>query len=222
MIAEPMTLLTDYALAAVSGYSGWRLLLRREAQASRRWWAIAFGGLACAAALGGTHHGFAPLMNSTVAQLVWKLTVLGIGAFSFGMVAGSAVAVTTGALRHVVLAAAGVKLAGFWAWMLAHDEYRYVIVDTAAAMTALVVLHGWSYAARRDRASAWTLAAVAVSGVAAAVQASGFALHQHFNHNDLYHVIQIAAMTLFYKGATLLRDHLPSSPRLQHQRFESS
>jgi hypothetical protein len=34
----------------------------------------------------------------------------------------------------------------------------------------------------------------------------GFALHQHFNHNDLYHVIQIAAMVLFYIGAKQLRD----------------
>jgi hypothetical protein len=42
--------------------------------------------------------------------------------------------------------------------------------------------------------------------LAAAVQASGFALHRHFNHNDLYHVVQIAAMVLFYTGARRLRD----------------
>jgi hypothetical protein len=30
--------------------------------------------------------------------------------------------------------------------------------------------------------------------------ASGIALHPHFNHNDLYHVVQIAAMLLFYRG----------------------
>ena len=50
------------------------------------------------------------------------------------------------------------------------------------------------------------LAAAVVSALAAAVQASGFSLHQHFNHNDLYHVIQIAAMALLYKGARRLRD----------------
>ena len=44
------------------------------------------------------------------------------------------------------------------------------------------------------------LAGVAVSILAGLAQASGFALHAHFNHNDLYHVIQTAAMLAFYKG----------------------
>ena len=59
---------------------------------------------------------------------------------------------------------------------------------------------------RRDRASRWILAGVGVSVLAAGVQASGFALHRNFNHNDLYHVIQIAAMILLYAGARRLRD----------------
>jgi hypothetical protein len=44
------------------------------------------------------------------------------------------------------------------------------------------------------------LAGVALSVAAALAQALGVALHRHFNHNDLYHVIQIAAMLLFYRG----------------------
>jgi hypothetical protein len=58
----------------------------------------------------------------------------------------------------------------------------------------------------RDRASRWMFGAVGASALAAGVQASGFALHRHFNHNDMYHVIQIAAMALFYIGAGRLRD----------------
>ena len=45
-----------------------------------------------------------------------------------------------------------------------------------------------------------------VSFVAAAVQVSGVAIHQQFNHNDLYHVIQMGGMYLFYRGALLLTD----------------
>jgi hypothetical protein len=41
---------------------------------------------------------------------------------------------------------------------------------------------------------------------AAGVQASGYTLQRNFNHNDLYHVIQTAAMLLFYIGARRLRD----------------
>ena len=39
----------------------------------------------------------------------------------------------------------------------------------------------------------------------AMVQASGFRLHEHFNHNDLYHVIQMVALVLLYRGAKRLQ-----------------
>jgi hypothetical protein len=41
--------------------------------------------------------------------------------------------------------------------------------------------------------------------MAGLVQASGFRLHEHFNHNDLYHVIQTAAVLLLYRGAKRLQ-----------------
>ena len=55
---------------------------------------------------------------------------------------------------------------------------------------------------RRDRRAArWMLAGVAVSAIAAVVQQSGWSLHEHFNHNDLYHVIQGVAIWLLYRSA---------------------
>ena len=47
---------------------------------------------------------------------------------------------------------------------------------------------------------------VLVSFMAAAVQVNGVALHDHFTHNDLYHVIQTGGMYFFYRGALLLKD----------------
>ena len=207
MIAEPMTMLTDYALAAVTGWLGWRLLRARAMHIARLWWAIALIALALAAILGGSYHGFAPLLGASTLNLLWKAAVLVIGVAALGMMAGSAHATTAGSPRKLLLVLAAGQFLLYAAWMMGHDDYIFVVADTAAAMAALVILHAWSYAVRRDPASAWMLAAVAVSALAAAVQASGLALHQDFNHNDLYHVIQIAAMTLFYTGAKLLRDH---------------
>jgi hypothetical protein len=50
------------------------------------------------------------------------------------------------------------------------------------------------------------LAGIGVSAAAAAVQFHGVALHEHLNHNDLYHLIQLAGMVLFFRGGKLLRD----------------
>jgi hypothetical protein len=52
----------------------------------------------------------------------------------------------------------------------------------------------------------WLIAGVLVSLVAAIVQARRLAPHRHFNHNDLYHVIQMAALYAFYRGGALLVD----------------
>ncbi|MDZ4854296.1 MAG: hypothetical protein SGJ26_05485 [Nitrospirota bacterium] len=38
------------------------------------------------------------------------------------------------------------------------------------------------------------------------VQVNGVALHQDFNHNDLYHVVQMGGMSLFYRGALVLKE----------------
>ena len=202
-IAEPSTLLTDYALASVTGWLAWSLFRVREGQRARSFWALAFAALALAAALGGTWHGFAPAFAPIAVILVWKATVLSVGIASFGMLAASANAVTTGAARKVLLAFAAVKLAVYSGWMLGHDEYIWVILDTGCALLLVAALNLWTV---RDPASRWILAGVGVSVLAAAAQASGFALHRHFNHNDLYHVIQVAAMVLFYVGARGLRD----------------
>ena len=205
-IAEPMTLLTDYALAGVTGWLGWRLLRAGEGQSARSFWALAFAAITVAAVLGGTHHGFAPQLAEGSLQMLWKATVLAVGIASFAMLAGSVIAVTTGSLRKALLALATAKLALYSGWMLSHSEFIYVIADTGTTMAALAVLHGGLAMQNGDRASRWVLGGVGVSVIAAGVQASGFALHRHFNHNDLYHVIQIAAMVLFFIGSRRLRD----------------
>lgn len=206
MIDEPMTMLTDYALAGVTGWLGWLLFRARGGQAVRSYWALAFTALALAAALGGSYHGFAKALAESAQHLMWKATVLAIGIASFGMFAGSAIAVAAGNTRKLLLALAAAKLALYSGWMLAHDAFIYVIADTGMAMAMVAALHGWSAVRGRDIASLWMLGAVGVSVLAAGVQASGFVLHRYFNHNDMYHVIQIVAMAMFYIGAKQLRD----------------
>ena len=178
---EPTTVLTDYALAAVSGFLGFRLI------GYSKLWALAFLALALGALLGGTWHGF--WQN----DVLWKATTLTVGVASFGMVAGSSNAVTTGNVRTALIAFAALKLLAYAFWMLYHDDFIWVVADTGTALLIVALLHLWRF-------NGWMLAGVAVSVLAGLVQASGFALHAHFNHNDLYHVIQAGAMLLFYRG----------------------
>jgi hypothetical protein len=186
---EPMTVVTDYALGGVAAWLSF--LLFRNTQTSRRLWALAFAALAAAAFLGGTWHGFLQ------SNLLWKATTLSAGVASFGMVAGSSYAAFSGQPRMLVLTAALAKLLVYSAWMLSHDAFLYVVIDTGLAFTAVAAMHLWKW-------NGPILAGVAVSIAGALVQASGLRPHPHFNHNDLYHVIQIAALVLLYRGAKRL------------------
>lgn len=196
MISEPMTTATDYALALVTLFLGWRLWTGREHERARLYWALAFGALALGAALGGTFHGFA-------LQAVWKPTLLAVGLASLGMVCGSAYATTAGVIRHALFAFAWLKFVLFAAWISGHDQFIWVIADTAIAFAMVAALHALH---ARDMASRWILAGVGLSVVAGAAQASQFDLHPNFTHNDVYHLIQLGAMFAYFAGARRLAD----------------
>ena len=181
---EPSTVITDYLLGLVCSWVAFRLM-RSDAR-PQKLWGFAFAALAVGAFLGGTWHGFVQ------SDLLWKATVLSVGFASFGMVAGSGHAFTW--LR--ILAA--IKLLLYLGWMLFHDDFIYVVLDTGIALIVVAAIHLWKW-------NGPMLAGVALSVLAGAVQASGLRLHEHFNHNDLYHVIQTVAVLLLYQGAKRLR-----------------
>jgi hypothetical protein len=199
MIAEPTTAITDYVLSAVTAALAWRLFRRRQGQRARELWAVGFVALALTALLGGTYHGFG------IAAL-WPPTLLLAGVASFGMLAGSVMATTTGALRRAVLGVAALKVVAYVAWTIGHDDFIAVVLDSGLAMAGVAVMHARPALRGHDRAARAMLGGVAVSVLGVLVQASGFTLHRHVNHNDLFHVIQLAGTILFYAGARRLRD----------------
>ena len=196
MISEPMTLATDYLLAAITAALAVHILRGTEGQYARRLWGLAFFALALGAALGGTHHGFQ-------LEALWKPTVLMVGLASCGMVAGSAFATAHGRLRQALVAFALVKLAAFWLWIWEDDRFIWVVADTGLGFALVALLHALR---AKEPGSGAILAGVGLSVVAGLVQASGLDLHRHFNHNDLYHVIQAVAIAAYYRGVRLLSD----------------
>lgn len=196
MISEPMTLATDYLLAAAAAIIALRVLRSAGGQDCRRWWGVAFIALALGAALGGTHHGLR-------LEALWKPTVLVLGVASAGMVAGSALATAPGMWRIALVALAAAKLALYWTWVWRDDRFIWAVADTGTAFALVALLH---LIAWRRPGSRWIVAGVAVSIAAAAVQASGIDLHRHFNHNDLYHLVQLVALLLYYRGVRVLTD----------------
>jgi hypothetical protein len=70
----------------------------------------------------------------------------------------------------------------------------------AVAMLATLILY-LTPAVRGRRGSAAVVAGILVSFLAAGIQQAGIAPPPAFNHNDLYHVVQMVGVVLLYRGA---------------------
>lgn len=205
-LAEPTTTLTDYALAALAAVLALRLLRGASVpgRAAARLLAASFAATAAAALTGGTYHGFAPYLSGPAHEGLWSVTYSLIGLASTLLTASALFAVAGAGWRPVVLAASALRYAAYLVFLLPRRAFRFVVYDyaltlaVAAVATLLLARRGAGEAAR------WLGAAVVVSLLGALVQRSGFALHPHFNHNDLFHVVQMAGLVLFYRAGQAL------------------
>ncbi len=207
-LAEPTTTLTDYVLAACGGFFGGRLLAfgRRADQASIVLWAAALLLTAFAAICGGTSHGFAPHLGPGARTALWLVTYDAIGLANASLLSGAAFAATKGTLRRILLVAASVRFIVYVAYLTQHQAFRYVVYDFGVTAAALLAFAVHAQLRRRGPEARWVFGALALSCVGVLVQRSGFAPSPHFNHHDLFHVIQTAGLYFFYRAGLLLRD----------------
>ena len=207
-ITEPMTMMTDYVMGALAFVLAMRIVGDAAAgrQLSGRLWAAALVMTAVAAFLGGTYHGFIQWMPGASGRALWKATLLATGIGSACLLAAAVTAATAGALQRALLAVVAVKLL-VYVWTIAtKDQFALVIADYGTALLA-VALAAWVIRPSGLTPAAWWITGgVAVAAVAGAIQWARLAPHVHFNHNDLFHVVQMASLYLLYRGGLLLRD----------------
>ncbi len=207
-VSEPMTLATDYLLALVVCYLGARLYKasRTDEQVAVRLWSLAFFASALAAASGGTFHGFALQLAPLVNLVLWKTTVYAVGLASLFLLCAGLFSLVSGRLLDWLLFACFGKFMIYAFWMTGHDDFKYVIYDYAPAMVLVLGIELYKLFGRRSPGAGWIIGGILVSFAAAGIQMSGLVFHRHFNHNDLYHLVQIGAFYLLYRGGVLLRD----------------
>ena len=189
VIQEPMTVATDYVLAIAAAIFAARLWRTNPM------WSLAFLFTAAGSFFGGTYHGWPLLWALAIPVLLWKLTMLSIGTASFFLLAGSS---------RSLLAFGAVKYIIYLGWILIHSEFTWVIIDYGLSLLIVAIVVR----------TKWVIGSVIASVIGALVQQSGFALHEHFNHNDLYHAIQLVALWLLYRGGKLMN---PSTAPLTNQ-----
>jgi len=200
---EVVTMATDYLLAATAfGAAMW--LWKTAADAPGRWWAAAFVATGVAAVLGGTSHGYAPVLDRETHGLVWRFTYVTVGIANFCILYGAALAAVPPRAHRAVLAVLVVRLVVVAAALIALAQFRYVLYDYAITLAGLLGLAA-ALAGRRLPGSGWVVAGVAASALGAVVQLGRIGQGSAFNHNDLFHVVQAIGIALYARGGRDLK-----------------
>ena len=202
ILHEPMTVFTDFILAALSAWWARRLAQSGKTGISTAGgnWTWALAASAAAAFFGGVSHGF-PALPRPLPWLLWKSVQTAIGLAAFFTVRATALSRLPPRASRAALRLAAAQLALYLAWAAYYDDFIYSIVDYGAAFVFALVAHLPAALRRADPAARAIAGGIVVCFAGAAIQAAGIAPHPHFNHNDLYHVIQMLGTWLIYRGA---------------------
>jgi predicted membrane channel-forming protein YqfA (hemolysin III family) len=203
-----MTVATNAVLAMLAFGFAVSLAKQSAAERSAAEGCLAAGLLATglAAIIGAIAHGTDPASGASRRARFWRDALYATGFIGAASVASVAFFAARGSTRTVILAFAAIKLLVFLYRVTRQPEFRIAAADYGVALAILLVGAASETIRRRAPGMTWLMAGVVVSLVAGIVQARRFALHRHFNHNDLYHVIQMAALYAFYRGGALLVD----------------
>jgi len=203
-----MTVATNAVLAVLAFVFATRLAQHSatEGSAAGGCLAAALSATGLAALIGALAHGTDPARDAALRERFWRGALYTTGLIGAASVASVAFFATRGITRSAILALAGIKLVVFIVRVTRRPEFRIAAADYGAALAIVLVGAAYETFWRRAPGMVWLIAGVLGSLVAGIIQARKLALHRHFNHNDLYHVIQMVALYAFHRGGTLLVD----------------
>ena len=200
---EPMTVLTDILLAAAAIWAGSRIWGVSHTP-THLCFALSFFLIAVGTLAGATIHAVRHTSLVRWVPLLWRITGIAVGTSVTAMLAGTFYHLLpveyADLLRWTVL---GLSIL-YAAWIWRDYRFRNVIVFYSISMAFVLGAMGLSYVSTGSEGAKLIAVGILISFAAAAVQRSGFTLGRHFNHNDIYHVIQLIGLYFFYRGAILL------------------
>ena len=214
-MTEPDVALTDYGVtlecAILTG-----LLFRREParRGLRNLFALLFASAGVAALAGGTVHGFF-LRESALGAILWRIVLLAVGLTALaGWSIGGRLLFPERTARLVEVLAA-VECAAYTFVVLAIDQSFWIAIANYAPSVFFVAFSFLVAYRRHGEGPLLTgLVGLLLMIAGAIVQRLRVAVHPaYFNHNALFHVIQMAAFLLVFVAGRHLVGVPPAAER---------
>lgn len=200
--AEQTTAATDAVFAIIAFACSLSVLLTgREHQWRARLWAAVLALLSMAALLGAAAHGIK--MPAEINLLIWQPISLGLGVtialFSVGVVYdlwGQPAA--RGSLPWLTTVAVG-----FFVVTQFLQSFAVFVVYQSIAMLFAICAYYWLAVSRRAVWAGFMAAGILITIIAGAIQAQGslsIKLIWEFDHNGIYHLVQMPGVVLLAAG----------------------
>jgi hypothetical protein len=200
-MTEPDVTLTDYGLFVECAVFAWVIARRASDPGGLRSWVVLFFvSTALAALFGGTVHGFFVEDEDGVGQLLWKLSMLAIGATALaGFAIGARLLFAGRRADRLIFVASSVAVVYAAVIVFVSDAFWVAVAGYLPA--ALFLFAVFVRVATRERAPWARLGTrgLALSFVAAGIQQLRVAIHPvYLTHNALYHLVQAVSLALIF------------------------
>jgi hypothetical protein len=200
---ERTTAGTDLILALLAlGCCLFVLRVGRGAPGEARVWGGAFALLSLAAFLGAIAHGLK--MPPRANALLWRPLNLALGLTISLFVVGVVYDLRNkAAARRILAPMLAVGVGFFVLTQVASGTFLMFVLFQAVAMLFALGAYGWLGVKRRLAGAWWMAGGVLATLIAAAIQATGavsFTLVWPFDHNGVYHLVQMVGLLLLTAG----------------------
>lgn len=206
-IQEPMTMITDYIIGFQTIIMATLLIINFNSDISRILVAISFIATGIGAFLGGSSHGFKQFFTKKQDSVIWKLTMVMLGIATVSLTLGVLVSSITESLLYFILV--GISILSFiiyTLWIMKHPKFIYIILYYVPSMLMIMIVKIVTLISVQDPSSIYFIMGVLLAFMGAGIQAKGISFHKHFNHNDLFHVVQMISFIFLYIGVLHFND----------------
>ena len=205
---EPMTVFTDLLIVFFSIWFGrivqmWFTVKLMEVHFH---FSNYFFFIALTASFGAIFHSLNPAYDS-IRNVLWKITMLSMAVSIFTLILGT---------LYYWLPFDKVQWVKWIIFVLIVPIILWFYVDTqlmnavklyipSALFVVIIMAYGWL--GKGDEGAALLMAGLLVNLFGASFLVTKIGFHQHFNHNDIFHIIQIGGLVLMYRGVMLITNH---------------
>lgn len=194
---------TDYLITLISIGFVWNLAVSHEKKsATTPIWILLFLSIGLSSLLGGTLHGFCFDETSLCNKILWTATLLSIGITTTACwILGGCYLLSSHQLSKWIVFVIGIYLIYSIIVIFFNNNFSIAIYNYLPAMIFLLIANIITFLKNKTSFCLWIITGIIISFIAAYVQQSRFSLHPiYFNYNSTYHVIQIIALFLIFKG----------------------